>query len=73
MLAPAAHVPHILEGEVRGTDGSVSWGMTHPRVPTVDLWAQDRDRCNLARVQLDRAGCDRLILLLQAMRDTLSG
>ena len=56
MLQPAAHTPHIMEAEVRGTDGSVGWGMTHPGLATADLWAQDADRRNVARLQLDRKG-----------------
>lgn len=71
MLAPDAHVPHVCWGEVRGTDGSAAWGMTHPRIPTADLWAQDQDRCNMARVQLDRAGCVALATLLMEMAQRL--
>lgn len=64
MLEPAEHVPHICIGEVRGADGSVAWLMTHPGLATVDLWACDADRRNIARVALDLAGVIRLRELL---------
>lgn len=67
MLRPAAHIPHILEGEVRGVDGSVTWGMTHPGLQTVDLWVQDQDRRNMARLVLTRAGCAEVQALLAEM------
>ncbi len=72
-LKPEPHAPHVCSGEVRGADGSVAWLMTHPEVPTIDLWAQDADRRNMARVQLNLAGVLALQQLLgevaAAMRD----
>lgn len=73
MLRPAAHVPHILEGEVRGTDGSVAWGMTRPGLQTVDLWVQDQDRRNMGRLQLDAAGCAALLTLVAELAQRLAG
>lgn len=64
MLEPAEHVPHICLGEVHGSGGSVAWLMTHPGVATVDLWACDADRRNMARVVLDMATVIRLRELL---------
>ena len=62
------HIPHICSGEVRGSDGSVAWLMKAPDVPTVDLWACDADRRNMARVVLDDAARDALIALLESLR-----
>ena len=73
MLTPSAHTPHIMEGEVRGTDGSVGWGMTHPGLATADLWAQDADRRNMARLQLDRKGWLAIAALATEMANRLPG
>jgi hypothetical protein len=51
------HVPQVLQAEVLGEDGSKAWGVTHPGLVTADLWVQDQDRANMARLQLTRAGC----------------
>lgn len=71
MLHPEPHIPHIACGEVRGTDDSVAWGMTHPGLLTVDLWVQDADRRNMARLQLDRAGCAAVMALLAEIAQRL--
>jgi hypothetical protein len=73
MLTPEPHVPHILRGEVRGVRGGVLWGMTHPGLATVDLWAQDADRRNMARVVLDRQRIAELRVLLDAMEAAIDG
>jgi hypothetical protein len=68
MLTPSPTVPHICCGEVRGEDGSVAWLMTHTGIATVDLWACDADRRNMARVVLDEAGVRALVALLGLVR-----
>lgn len=71
MLTPEPHIPHIACGEVRGTDDSVAWGMTHPGLLTVDLWVQDADRRNMARLQLDRKKCFAVMALLAELAQRL--
>lgn len=60
------HIPHICSGEVRGSDGVV-WLMTHPGIATVDLWACDGDKRNMARVVLDADGVRALVALLASL------
>ena len=66
-MHPETHIPHVCSGEVRGSDGSAAWLMTHPGIATVDLWACDADRRNMARVQLDADGVRALVALLASL------
>jgi len=71
MLAPEPHVPHVRGAEVLGVDGSKAWGLVHDGLPTVALVVQDRDRCNMARLELDGAGCEAVALMLAEMAQAL--
>jgi hypothetical protein len=66
-MQPETHCPHICSGEVRGSDGSVAWLMTHSGIATVDLWACDADKRNMARVVLDADGVRALVALLASL------
>lgn len=70
-LEPEPTVPHVSVGEVIGEDGSKMWCMHAAGVETGDLWACDADRRNMARVQLDRAGCIAAAELLLALAEVL--
>ena len=67
-MHPEPTVPHVCSGEVRGSDGSVTWLMTHGGVATADLWACDADRRNMARVVLDADGVRALVALLTSIK-----
>lgn len=71
MLTPEPTVPHVSTGEVLGLDGSAVWGQAHAADNQVVLVAQDKDRCNLARVPLDRAGCIAVSALMLELAESL--
>lgn len=56
MLAPDPHIRQIHAAELQGGDGAKLWAAVHDDEATADLWAQDGDRRNMARVPLDAAG-----------------
>ena len=66
-MTPDTHVPDMHHTEqITGDGGSKVWA-TAAGGPTVDLWAQDADRCNMARVEMDAAAWRALAALAGAV------